>query len=139
MKPHKISTHSAYSDNCYFHFFYWLSDWVQILWGEFQLSILKNKKVLFLKKIFFRPYHQDTSKRWRVLSQFSRRFCFYCPKQINIAEITMPMTMTEKTKYNANYNYIIKTSKSFQPHFVAPRKITQIKKKLPIKVSSCDK
>ena len=22
VKPHKISTHSAYSDNCYFHFFY---------------------------------------------------------------------------------------------------------------------
>ena len=47
-----------------------ISNWT---W-KFQLSILKNKKVLFLKKIFFRPYRQDTSKRWRVPSQFSRRF-----------------------------------------------------------------
>ena len=47
-----------------------ISNWT---W-KFQLSILKNKKVLFLKKIFFWPYRQDTSKRWRVPSQFSRRF-----------------------------------------------------------------
>ena len=33
VKPHKISTHSTYSDNCYFHFSYQLSDWVEILWG----------------------------------------------------------------------------------------------------------
>ena len=26
VKPHKISTHLAYSDNCYFHFFFQLSD-----------------------------------------------------------------------------------------------------------------
>ena len=50
-----------------------ISNWT---W-KFQLSILKNKKVLFLKKIFFWPYRQDTSKRWRVPSQFSRRFCTY--------------------------------------------------------------
>ena len=31
VKPYKISTHSAYSDNCYFHFFYRLSDKVEIL------------------------------------------------------------------------------------------------------------
>ena len=29
----EISTHSAYSDNCYFYFSYCLSDWVEILWG----------------------------------------------------------------------------------------------------------
>ena len=33
MKPRKISTHLAYSDKCYFHLFYQLSDWVEILWG----------------------------------------------------------------------------------------------------------
>ena len=38
-----------------------ISNWT---W-KFQLSILKNKKVLFLKKIFFKPYRQGTSKRWR--------------------------------------------------------------------------
>ena len=41
VKPHKISTHSAYSDNCCFHFFYGLSDWVETLRG--------------LTKFFFRP------------------------------------------------------------------------------------
>jgi hypothetical protein len=41
VKPHKVSTHSAHSDNCYLHFLSWLSEW------------LKNKKVLFLKKYFF--------------------------------------------------------------------------------------
>ena len=44
-----------------------ISNWC---WN-FQLSILKNKKVLFLKKIFFKPYHQDRSKRWCLLSKFS--------------------------------------------------------------------
>jgi hypothetical protein len=33
VKPHKISSHSAYSDNFYFHFFYPFYDWVEILWG----------------------------------------------------------------------------------------------------------
>ena len=32
-KPQKISTHSALWDNFYFHFFYQLSDWLEILWG----------------------------------------------------------------------------------------------------------
>ena len=56
--------------------------WISILnrcW-KFQFPILKNKKVLFLKKIFFWPYRQDTSKRWRVPSQFSRRFWVRVPK-----------------------------------------------------------
>ena len=38
-----------------------ISNWT---W-KFQRSILKNKKVLFLRKIFFRPYYQVRSKRWR--------------------------------------------------------------------------
>ena len=38
-----------------------ISNWT---W-KFQLSILKNKKVLFLKKIFLGLYRQGTSKRWR--------------------------------------------------------------------------
>ena len=36
MKPHKISTHSAHSDNFYLHIV-WLSDWVEILWGFMKL------------------------------------------------------------------------------------------------------
>ena len=35
---------------------------------------LEKQRSFILKKIFFKPYHQDTSKRWCVLSQFSRRF-----------------------------------------------------------------
>ena len=66
MKPHKISTHLAFSDNCYFHSFF-ISCLIELKFCEvsrnsisnwtwkFQLSILKNKKVLFLKKIFFWP------------------------------------------------------------------------------------
>ena len=45
------------SDNFHFHFFYLLSDWVEILWGVTKLQtlyILENKKVLFLEKICFR-------------------------------------------------------------------------------------
>ena len=46
--------YSAYSDNCYFHFYYRLFDWVSrnFLLNRFwkcQVSIMKNKKVLFLK------------------------------------------------------------------------------------------
>ena len=35
LQLHKVSTHSVlqYLDNFYFHFFYSLSDWVEILWG----------------------------------------------------------------------------------------------------------
>ena len=42
----KISTHSAYSDNCYFHFFYGLSDWVEILWGFTKFVFKQILKVL---------------------------------------------------------------------------------------------
>ena len=45
VKPHKISTHSAHSDNFYFHSFYPLSDWVEILWGF--TKFWKNKKKFY--------------------------------------------------------------------------------------------
>ena len=54
------------------------------MWGFTNLNFKLNLKVsafylekqtsFIPKKIFFRPYRQDTSKRWRVPSQFSRRF-----------------------------------------------------------------
>ena len=61
MKQHKISSNSAHSDNCYFHFFQFdclielkfcevLQNYVSLGCWKFQLSILKNKKVLFIKK-----------------------------------------------------------------------------------------
>ena len=62
MKPYKISAHS---DNYYFHFFYHLSDWVEILWGfmkfffkqmlKISALCLKKQKSFIPKKIFFRP------------------------------------------------------------------------------------
>ena len=59
VKPHKVSTHSANSDNGYLHFFFsWMSDWVEILWGFtkfifkliLKISAFYLKKALFLKK-----------------------------------------------------------------------------------------
>ena len=44
-KPHKISTHLAFSENCYFHLFYRLSDWVEILWGFMKFNFKLNLKV----------------------------------------------------------------------------------------------
>ena len=85
MKPHKISTHLAFSDNCYFHSFFIgclielkfcevsrnsISNWT---W-KFQLSILKDKKVLFLKKNFLGPLSISKQKNLCLLTQFSRRF-----------------------------------------------------------------
>ena len=73
-----------------------ISEWVEILWGftkfffkqmlKFQLSILKIKKVLFLKK-----YHlsrslkidQDNSIRWRLLSLFSVTVLVWASPVIN--------------------------------------------------------
>ena len=84
MKPHKISTHSAHSDNCYFHFFYQFSDWVEILWGfmkcffkqmlKVSTFYLKNKKVLFLKKIFFRPLSISKQKSFVYWLNFPEGF-----------------------------------------------------------------
>jgi hypothetical protein len=35
---------------------------------------LEKQKSFIPKKKIFKPYHQDTSKKWRVPSQFSGRF-----------------------------------------------------------------
>ena len=55
VKPHEISAHS---DNFYFHFFYLLSDWVEILWGITKFFFKQRLKILAFyleNKIFFRP------------------------------------------------------------------------------------
>ena len=49
-----------------------ISNWT---W-KFQLSILKNKKVLFLKKFFFKPLSISKQKKLCLPTQFSRRFWF---------------------------------------------------------------
>ena len=85
MKPHKISTHSAHSENCYVHFF--ISCLIELKFYEvsrnsiskrcwkFQLSILKNKKVLFLKKYFLAVVNIKT-KNFVYWLNFQRRFWF---------------------------------------------------------------
>ena len=85
MKPHKVSTHLAFSDNCYFHSFFigclielkfcedsrnLISNWC---W-KFQLSILKNKKVLFPKNIFFEPLSISKQKSLFTDPIFSEGF-----------------------------------------------------------------
>ena len=81
MKPHKISTHSAYSDNCYFHFFCGLSDWVVTLWGFMKLFfkpilkvsafyLEKQKSFIPKKNIFLAVVNIKTKKAlfsWKVL------------------------------------------------------------------------
>ena len=84
MKPHKISTHLAHSDNCYFHVFYRLSDWVEISRGsrhsfsnrcwKFQLSIFKKK--FLSKNIFFGRCQYQNKKALFTDSIFRDGFVF---------------------------------------------------------------
>ena len=83
MKPDKISTHLAHSDNCLF-ILYWLSDWVEILQSftkfDFKLNLkvsafyFEKQKSFISKKKIFRPL--SISKKLCLLTQFSRRFWF---------------------------------------------------------------
>ena len=80
MKPHKISAHSAHSDNFYFYFFYPLSDWVEILRGftNFFFKQMLKVSVFYLEeqKSFIPKTNiigQESSNRWRLLSQFSMK------------------------------------------------------------------
>ena len=84
MKPHKISTHLAYSDNCYFHVFYQLSDWVEILQGftkfNFKLNLkvsafyLEKQKSFIPKKNIFLAVVNIKTKKLCLLTQFSGWF-----------------------------------------------------------------
>ena len=62
VKLHKVSTYSAHSDNCYLHFFFWLFDWVEILWGFTKLTfkqILKVSASYLEKQKSFTPKDQS--------------------------------------------------------------------------------
>ena len=87
MKPHKISTHSAivifiFSMGCLIELKLCevsrdsFSNW---FW-KFQLSILKNKSVLFLKKYSLRRYQYHYKKALFTDSIFSEGFGFWRPK-----------------------------------------------------------
>ena len=89
MKPHKISTHS---DSCCFHFFYWLSvnSFSNRIW-KFHLSILKNKKVLFLEKKEIKPLSISKQKSFVYQSNFQWRFCFglHCLSSVTLLIIVI--------------------------------------------------
>ena len=52
MKPHKISSYSVHSEFFYFHFFYPLSNWVEILWGftKFFFKQILKVSAFYLEK-----------------------------------------------------------------------------------------
>ena len=75
MKPYKISTPSAHSDNFYLNFFYWLSDWVEILWCFrkcFFKQMLKVSAFYIEKQKSFIPkrirFYQSISKQKVLLT-----------------------------------------------------------------------
>ena len=79
MKQHKISSNSAHSDNCYFHFFQFdclielkfcevLQNYVSYRCWKFQLSILKNKNVLFLKNIWSKPKSLNRPREFQQMA-----------------------------------------------------------------------
>ena len=76
MKPHKISTHSADSDSCYFHFsIRRLIELKKILKDSvFYLktkSFIQNKKASFTDPIFSKGFdHSLLKKDWRPKSTF---------------------------------------------------------------------
>ena len=82
-KPYKISTPCAHSD-IFFHFFYRLSDWVEILWGftkfffkqmlKVSAFYLEKQKSFIPKKIVFWPFSISKQKKLCLLTQFSGWF-----------------------------------------------------------------
>ena len=62
MKPHKISTHS---DNCYFHFFYRLSDWVEILWGFTKFFFKQMLKISAVYLVKQKSFVYRSNFQWR--------------------------------------------------------------------------
>ena len=60
LKPLEVSTNQANSGNFYYHFFYLLSDWVEILWG---FTIFLFKQIAFLiqfsVKVFVKVFNKN--------------------------------------------------------------------------------
>ena len=86
VKPHKISSHSAHSENCYFLFFCRLSDWVEMLWDFSKVyfkQMLKvsafylEKKSFIPKKKIFKPLSISKQKSFVYWSNFQWRFCSF--------------------------------------------------------------
>ena len=68
MKPHKISTHLAFSDNCYFHSFF-IGCLIELKFCAFHLE--RQKSFIPKKKFLGAVVNIKTKKS---LTQFSRRF-----------------------------------------------------------------
>ena len=87
LKPHKISTHFAYSDNCYYHFFYffWLS-WYFVRFQEilfqtdsesFSFLSWKPKKFYCWKKKFLSRFQFKNKKALFTGAIFPKFFIFF--------------------------------------------------------------
>ena len=85
VKPHKVSTHSALSDNCYnLCFFSWLPDWVEILWGftkfifkqmlKVSASYLEKQKSFIAKKNIFLAVVNIKTKKQAYCQPLSQSF-----------------------------------------------------------------
>ena len=97
MKPHKISTHSVYSDNCYFHFFLWVV-WLSWNFVRFHIILfqtalkvstfyLEKQKSFIPKKVFFKPCVNIKTKIFVYWLNFQGRFCW---KLFSMCFLTRP-------------------------------------------------
>ena len=78
VKPHRIS---AYSDNCHFYFFYWLSDGVEILGGFtkfFFIQMLKVSPLCLEKKLYSKK--KKKIKPFSISKQESFVYCLFSVK-----------------------------------------------------------
>ena len=123
MKPLKISTHSVNSDNCYFHFFYLWSDWVENLRGFMKFffkQILKvsafylEKKSFISKKIFLSRTAKMDPNDYACCPNFQWRFWLYISAQISTVSykytwaICRPQTEPKQMQVCNEAKYILK-------------------------------
>ena len=77
MKSHKSSTHSAHSDNFYFHVFYWLSDWVEIVWGF--------TRFFFKQMLVISAFYLEKQKKFYSLKKLSQEWTRFNIKTTSFA------------------------------------------------------
>ena len=145
MKPHKISTRLAISDTCYLFSSFFIGCLIELKFCEvsrnsisnwtwkFQLSILKDKKVLFLKKNFGAVVNIKTKKSW---FQFSRRFWDWPVAVFFQAEKLNSTNWKNKTNEESYWKFMEEISLHIFPTFKTEK--TRSKGKRPIFDSKLD-
>ena len=108
VKPHKISTHSGHSDNCYFQFFYRLSDWIEMLWGftKFFFEQMLKVSVFYLGKqkkrfliFFFNPLSISKQKSFVYWPNFQWRFWFWPARKSVLRDARLSLTLLQSKLY----------------------------------------